>query len=103
MRSMTKTEGHRSSLRSSITKDEANSRTRTKSMDEFKCMTMTSSVFTDQGHGGGPPRELEELSQDGQSAPRLNDTYTAYTLAYNKISTYEAYAEAYDDNAAPCA
>ena len=43
----------------------------------------------------------------------MNDTYTAYTLAYDKISTYEvacvkistykAYMVAYDDNAASCA
>ena len=85
------------------------------SMDEFK--RSTSSDSTAQDHGGGPPRELEEPSLDGQSDSRLNDTYTAYdwsgdnkistyeayAVAYDKISTYTAHEESYDDKATPCA
>ena len=81
-------------------------------MDDFK--RTTSSNLADQDHGVEPPRELEELNQDEQSAPRLNDKYSAYDWSYDdkistyevacvKISSYEAHLKAYDDSAAPCA
>jgi hypothetical protein len=72
-----------------------------KSTDDFK--RTTSSNLADQDHGVEPPRELEELNQDEQSAPRLNDKISTYEVACVKISSYEAHLKAYDDSAAPCA
>lgn len=58
--------------------------------------------------------EPEEPGQDEKSARRLNDLYMAYDWSYDdkffayevacdKVSSYVAYSEGYDDSAAPCA
>jgi len=58
--------------------------------------------------------EPEEPGQDEKSARRLNDLYMAYDWSYDdkffayevacdKVSSYVAYSEVYDDSAAPCA
>ena len=51
----------------------------------------------------GKPWQISTYTAYDWSYDDKISTFEAYAVAYDKISTYEAYTEAYDDNAAPCA